>query len=105
MDEYKIILFCCNWCPHAAYLNLQDRRADIPDEIRMVRIPCSGRITKALLFKAFEMGADGVILLGALQVRAGMGADFIGLKNANETREILACSDLVKEGSGLKIFC
>ena len=30
----------------------------------MVRIPCTGRISKALLFKPFEMGADGVALVG-----------------------------------------
>ena len=30
----------------------------------MIRIPCSGRITKSLLFKAFETGADGVALVG-----------------------------------------
>ena len=74
MEDYKIILFCCNWGPHAAFLNLQDRRADIPNEIKMVRIPCSGRMSKALLFKPFEMGADGVILMDADQVHAAMEA-------------------------------
>jgi heterodisulfide reductase subunit D len=53
MSDYKIILFLCNWGPHAAYQSLQDQGADIPSEIRMVRIPCSGRITKALLLRSF----------------------------------------------------
>jgi heterodisulfide reductase subunit D len=90
MDDFKIILFCCNWGPHAAFLDLQDRREAIPDEIKMVRIPCSGRITKALLFKAFEMGADGVILLGCASgsCRYGSGTSS-ALKNTNQTREIL----------------
>ena len=39
MDDYKIILFCCNWGPHAALLTLQDQRADIPNEVKMVRMP------------------------------------------------------------------
>ena len=105
MDDYKIILFCCNWGPHAAFLNLQDRRADIPDEIKMVRIPCSGRITKALLFKAFEMGADGVILLGCESgsCRYGSGTSS-ALKNTTETREILALLGLGERRLRLENF-
>jgi heterodisulfide reductase subunit D len=105
MDEYKIILFCCNWGPHAAYLNLQDRRAEIPDEIKMVRIPCSGRITKALLFKAFEMGADGVILLGCASgsCRYGSGTA-LGLKNTDQTREIISILGLGERRIRLESF-
>ena len=40
----------------------QDNASEIPAEIKMVRIPCTGRISKALFMKAFEMGADGVAL-------------------------------------------
>lgn len=64
MDKLKIVLFMCNWGPHAAYQALQDSGADIPAEVRMIRIPCTGRMSKALLFRAFEMGADGVALVG-----------------------------------------
>ena len=64
MTNPKIILFLCNWGPHSAYQVLQDQAAPIPGEIQMVRIPCTGRISKALLFKCFEMGADGVALVG-----------------------------------------
>jgi heterodisulfide reductase subunit D len=90
MNEFKIILFCCNWCPHAALLTLQDQRADLPPEIKMVRIPCSGRISKALLFKAFELGADGVVLMGCKpgSCRYGTGSATAS-KNTADTREIL----------------
>ncbi len=70
MPDFKIIVFLCNWGPHAAYQQLQDQGARIPNEIRMIRIPCSGRITKALLLRSFEMGADGVVLLGCQPDRA-----------------------------------
>ncbi|MBW2101261.1 MAG: hydrogenase iron-sulfur subunit [Deltaproteobacteria bacterium] len=91
MPEFKVILFMCNWGPHAAYQELQDRAAEIPPEIQMVRIPCSGRISKALLFKAFEMGADGVLLLGCETgtCRYGTGTA-TALKNVEDTRGILA---------------
>lgn len=86
----KIILFLCNWGPHAAFQTLQDRGADIPADIKMVRIPCSGRISKALLFKPFEMGADGVVLAGCAEgaCRYGEGYDS-AQRNVADTREIL----------------
>ncbi len=97
MQESKIILFLCNWGPHAAYQTLQDRGADIPSGIKMVRIPCSGRITKALLLRPFEMGADGVILLGCHpgSCRYGSGTQ-ASQDNTAETRRIL---DLIGLGA------
>lgn len=96
--EFKIVLFLCNWGPYAAYQTLQDQRADIPLEIKMVRIPCSGRITKALLFKPFEMGADGVILLGCKTgtCRYGKGTTS-AVENTEETRRILDLLGLGRE--------
>jgi len=90
MEDLKIILFLCNWGPHGAYQALQDRGYQIPPEIKMVRIPCTGRITKALLFKAFEMGADGVTLVGCKPgtCRYGSGTDN-AMTNTEDTRDII----------------
>jgi Fe-S oxidoreductase/coenzyme F420-reducing hydrogenase delta subunit len=90
MDNFNIIMFVCNWGPHAAFQALQDAGSDIPPQVRMVRIPCTGRISKSLLFKAFEMGADGVALVGCEpgSCRYGTGtasAEF----NVDDTRGIL----------------
>ncbi|MDD2467050.1 MAG: hydrogenase iron-sulfur subunit, partial [Desulfobulbus sp.] len=60
----NILLFVCNWGAHAAFLTLQDQRRPIPNEIRMVRTPCTGRIDRAMMLKAFAKGADGVGLVG-----------------------------------------
>ena len=90
MTDYKIIVFLCNWSPHAAFQHLQDSGADIPTEIKMIRIPCSGRITKALLLRSFEMGADGVVVLGCKpgSCRYGSGTRS-ARENTGETRNIL----------------
>ena len=90
MRDFKIILFLCSWGPHAAYQALQDTAAEIPAEVNMVRIPCSGRISKALLFKPFELGADGVALLGCESgaCRYGTGTEN-AQKNVEDTRNIL----------------
>jgi heterodisulfide reductase subunit D len=88
--DLKIILFLCNWGPHAAFQTLQDNASKIPAEIKMVRIPCAGRINKALLLKPFEMGADGVALVGCEpgSCRYGMGTE-TSEKHVEEARGIL----------------
>ncbi len=104
-EEFKIILFLCNWGPHVAYQTLQDQRAEIPLEIQMVRIPCSGRITKALLFKPFEMGADGVILMGCTpgSCRYGTGTE-AARQNTADTRKILNLTGLGENRLELATF-
>lgn len=90
MDDLKIVLYMCNWGPHAAFQALQDAGADIPPQVRMIRIPCTGRMSKALLFKAFEMGADGVALIGCEpgSCRYGSGTH-VAERNVEDTRGIL----------------
>ena len=101
MDNLKIILFICNWGPHAAFQALQDRGADLPPEVRMIRIPCTGSMSKSLLFRAFELGADGVALVGCEpgSCRYGSGTD-VAERNAEDTRGIL---DLLGLRGGLLI--
>ena len=98
MNDLKIVLFMCNWNPHTAFQTLQDNSADIPAEVRMVRIPCTGRISKSLLFRAFEMGADGVALVGceAGSCRYGSGTA-VARRNVEGTRGILDLLGLGKE--------
>lgn len=98
MDKYKIILFLCNWGPHAAFQALQDKRDEIPSEIHMVRIPCTGRISKSLLLKAFEKGADGVILMGCRHgaCHYGTGTE-TAEKNTEDTRKIIETLGIGKE--------
>jgi len=42
MEDVKIILFLCNWGPHTAFQTLQDIGSEIPDQVSMIRIPCTG---------------------------------------------------------------
>jgi heterodisulfide reductase subunit D len=90
MESPKIVLFVCNWGPHAAFQKLQDEGRRIPTGIRMIRIPCTGRISKALLFKAFEMGADGVGLVGCEPGSCRYGSGTVAAeRNVEATRGIL----------------
>jgi len=105
MTDVNIILFMCNWGPHAAYQTLQDTAAPIPDEIKMVRIPCAGRISKALLLRAFEMGAQGVALVGCQPGSCRYGT---GSSNAQDhvadARDILDLLGLGKDRLRLATF-
>jgi heterodisulfide reductase subunit D len=98
MDNLKIVLFICNWGPHAAFQALQDDGSAIPAQVRMVRIPCTGRISKSLLFKAFEMGADGVALVGCAtgSCRYGSGTPNADT-NVDDTCDILERLGVGKE--------
>ena len=105
MKNLNIILFLCNWGPHAAYQKLQDNAVQLPDGIKMVRIPCTGRISKALLLKPFEMGADGVALVGCDpgSCRYGTGTD-TARKNVEDMRGILELLGLGKNRLRLETF-
>jgi len=105
MKDFHIILFMCNWGPHAAYQTLQDTAARIPDEIKMVRIPCVGRISKALLLKSFEMGAQGVALVGCHpgSCRYGTGSSN-AQDHVEDTRGILELLGLGKDRLRLTTF-
>ncbi len=106
-EKFNIILFLCGWGPHAAYQMLQDRENGFYSlsEIKMVRIPCTGRISKALLFKAFEMGADGVALVGCETGTCRYGTGTINAKNnVEDTRGILGLLGLGKDRLQLATF-
>ncbi len=104
-DQFNFIVYVCNWGPHAAYMELQDRGADIPLEIKMVRVPCTGRIGKALLFKPFEMGADGVLLAGCRSgsCRYGVGTENAA-SNTEDTRKILELLGIQKNRLRFETF-
>ena len=105
MTDLNIIVFLCNWGPHAAFQVLQDNASQIPAEVDMVRIPCSGRISKALLLKPFEMGADGVLLIGCKSGTCHYGTGTLtALKNVEDTRDILGLLGLRKDRLRLATF-
>jgi len=62
--EPKIVAFVCNWCTYAGADLTGTSRIKYASNVRMIRLPCTGRIDFMLLLKAFEQGADGVIVSG-----------------------------------------
>lgn len=66
--EPKIIAFCCNWCTYAAADIAGTSRIHYPANVRIVRVMCSGMVDPVYVLKAFEKGADGVLVAGCHEV-------------------------------------
>ena len=64
MYEPKIIAFLCTWCSYTGADLAGTSRFKSPHNIRAIRVPCSGRVSPELVMRAFDQGADGVIVLG-----------------------------------------
>jgi coenzyme F420-reducing hydrogenase delta subunit len=62
--EPRIVGFLCNWCSYAGADLAGTSRLKVPANLRVVRVPCSGRINPLFVFKALEEGADGVMVSG-----------------------------------------
>jgi F420-non-reducing hydrogenase iron-sulfur subunit len=69
MTEFvpRIVAFCCNYCAYAAADLAGVSRMQYPPQIRIIRVPCSGKVDMTYLLRAFESGADGVIVAGCLE--------------------------------------
>lgn len=62
--EPKIIAIVCNWCTYAGADLAGISRIQYPPSVRIVRVPCTGRINPFYIVKALQEGADGVIVSG-----------------------------------------
>ena len=58
-----ILIFACEWSGYAAAELAGAQKLSYPANVRMIRLDCSGRLQPGLILKAFELGADGVLIL------------------------------------------
>lgn len=61
--EPRIIGFLCNWCSYAGADRAGLSQTPYPSNVSIVRVMCTGRIDPLFVMKAFQGGADGVIVL------------------------------------------
>ena len=62
--EPKIIAFLCNWCAYSGADLAGVSRIQSSSNIRVIRTMCSGRVDPSFIMRAFELGADGVMIAG-----------------------------------------
>ncbi len=63
----QIVAFCCNFCAYAAADLAGALRLAYPPNIKIVLLPCTGRLDALEVMHTFERGADGVLVAGCLE--------------------------------------
>ncbi|MEI7789138.1 MAG: hydrogenase iron-sulfur subunit [Chlorobiaceae bacterium] len=62
--EPKIIAFVCTYCTYAGADLAGTSRLKYAPNVRIIRLPCTGRISPMFILKALQKGADGVLISG-----------------------------------------
>ena len=62
--EPRIIGIACNWCTYTGADLAGTTRLKYPQNVRTVRVMCSSRINPSFVIRAFQLGADGVLVGG-----------------------------------------
>jgi len=66
MDKtpFQIIAYSCEYCAYAAADLAGGLRMQYPSDVKVVQLPCTGKLDVLLVLKAFESGIDGVMVAG-----------------------------------------
>ncbi|MEJ5300947.1 MAG: hydrogenase iron-sulfur subunit [Thermodesulforhabdaceae bacterium] len=101
--EPKIFAFCCSNCASAAAQIAEKAQWTLPENVRIIQLPCSGRLDALHILKAFENGADGVYVVGCMsdscQFKSGIQK---AEKKVNYVKKVL--SDIGVEPERVEIF-
>jgi coenzyme F420-reducing hydrogenase delta subunit len=79
----EVLVFACNWDGWSCIETATNLGLHYPASVKVVKVSCLSRIHAGLILKAFEFGADGVMLLGCEPGRCRFGAD---MSEAHEKR-------------------
>ena len=63
-SQPRIVVFACNWCSYAGADTAGVTRTQHQPHFRIIRVMCSGRVQPSFVLRAFEQGADGVLVSG-----------------------------------------
>lgn len=63
-NTLQVIAFCCQHCAYAAADLAGGLRMQYPPEIKIIMVPCTGKLDTLTVLEAFEKGADGIMAAG-----------------------------------------
>lgn len=96
--EPIIVGFVCNECVYAAADLAGTTRLRYPQNVRMIRVPCSGQVDMIHILRAFENGADGVFVGGCLKEQCHyVDGNIKAEKRVNFLKEILKAMGMEEE--------
>ena len=69
MDDFQpvIVAFCCHYCAYTAADMAGSKRLQYPPNVKIIRVPCTGKVSATHLMEALKKGADGVYVAGCLE--------------------------------------
>ncbi|MHA1266317.1 MAG: hydrogenase iron-sulfur subunit [Candidatus Helarchaeota archaeon] len=86
----NIVAFLCNWCGYAGADLAGVSRYQYPTSIKIIRVMCSGRVDPAFILRAFENGADGVLICGChINDCHYIAGNVQAEKNVNMTKKLI----------------
>ncbi|MFQ6128498.1 MAG: hydrogenase iron-sulfur subunit [Thermoplasmata archaeon] len=101
--EPRIVAFCCNYCAYAAADLAGSMRLSYPSNVKVIRLPCSGKVEITYLLKALEDGADGVMVAGCLEGDCHfMEGNYRAMRKVNHTKRLL--EEIGFESDRLEMF-
>ena len=96
--EPLIVGFFCHYCAYSSADLAGSMRLQYPPNIRIIRTPCTGRLEIEYYLRAFENGADGVLVAGCLEGGCHfIEGNLVAKRRVNRTRELLAEIGIEKE--------
>jgi F420-non-reducing hydrogenase iron-sulfur subunit len=63
-DRCQIVAYCCRHCAYAAADLAGGLRMQYPPAVKIIELPCTGRIDVPALLESLEEGADGIMVAG-----------------------------------------
>jgi coenzyme F420-reducing hydrogenase delta subunit len=66
-ESRNVVAFCCRECAYAAADATANARTPLPPTVRLVLMPCTGRVSPLHMLSALAEGADGVMVAGCLE--------------------------------------
>jgi len=96
--DTTIVAFCCTYCSYAAADLAGSMRLQYPSNVRIIRTPCTGRLEVEYFLRAFENGADGVLVAGCEEGSCHFKeGNLIAKRRVAYARKLLAESGLEAE--------
>lgn len=94
MEDFEpvIVAFCCHYCAYTAADMAGSLRLSYPPNVKIIRVPCSGKVDVIHLMQAIERGADGVYVAGCLE-----GDCHFKSGNAKAARRVAYVKRLLKD--------
>ncbi len=84
-------MFACHYCAYAAADLAGSMRLQYPTNIRMIKLPCTGKLEVIHLLRAIEAGADGVYAAGCLEGECHyLKGNLWARKRVNHVKDLLA---------------